>query len=96
MGNIRRRFRNVVGPQIAAAREALGWHQKDLEAKLQLAGLDFSRVTVARIENQMRSVFDFELQVIAHVLGVEPAKLLPPLKQTMADLEDLRKGLREG
>jgi len=92
MGNNGRRFRNVAGPQIAAARENLGWKQKDLEAKLQLAGLDFSRVTVARIENRIRSVYDYELQIIAGVLRVSPEQLMPPMEKTVEKLDELRSG----
>lgn len=92
MGNNSRRFRNVVGPQIAAVRESLGWKQKDLEAKLQLANLDFSRVTVARIENRMRSVYDYELQIIAGVLRVSPEELLPPAEKTKDELDELKSG----
>jgi transcriptional regulator with XRE-family HTH domain len=89
MENMERRIRNVVGPQIVAERKRLGWKQKDLLAKLQIANLNYSRLMLTRIENQIRGVYDYELQIIASVLGVEVQKLLPPMKRTMAELENL-------
>jgi transcriptional regulator with XRE-family HTH domain len=82
-------IRNVAGPQIVAARKRLGWKQKDLLAKLQIAGLNYSRLMLTRIENQIRGVYDYELQVIAAVLGVRPDELLPPVNRTRANLHHL-------
>lgn len=63
------RFRNAVGENIREKRLSLGWTQDVFAAKLQRAGLsNFDRVTVAKIESQIRSVFDYELALIAHVL----------------------------
>ncbi|MCH7225099.1 hypothetical protein MLD59_03080 [Verrucomicrobiaceae bacterium E54] len=72
-----------------------GLTQEQLAAKLQLAGLhSVDRVAVAKIESQIRSVFDFELAVIAQVLGVDASALLPPVKALKADLDDLIEGRR--
>lgn len=69
--------------------------QEQLGARLQLAGLHtLDRVGVAKIESQLRSVFDFELAVIAAELGVEPGMLLPPVRKLRSDLDDLIAGER--
>lgn len=71
------RFRNLVGPVIRRQRRRLGLTQDQLAARLQLAGLpDFDRVTVAKVESQIRSVFDFELMVFAKVFQVEVSELM--------------------
>lgn len=85
--NISRRIRNVVGPQIVAERRRLGWKQKDLLARLQIAGLPYSRLMLTRIENQIRGVYDYELQIIAVTLGVSLSSLLPRLDKTQASLD---------
>lgn len=47
--------------------------QDDLAARLQLAGLEnIDRVAVAKIESQIRSLFDYELIVMGSVLKVSP------------------------
>lgn len=67
--------------------------QDQLAARLQLAGLHtFDRVTVAKIESQIRSVYDFELAVLSEVLGVPSEDLLPSHRQLKASLDDLIAG----
>lgn len=90
-----RRFRNCSGPQIRAGRIERGLTQEQLAARLQLAGLHtLDRVAVAKIESQLRSVYDFELALIARELGVEPTKLLPSERALRVDLDDLISGRR--
>lgn len=90
-----RRFRNAVGPQIAKSRTALGLTQEQLAGRLQVLGLEsIDRVGVVKIETRMRSVFDFELQIIAAALKSDVATLFPHLEQTKRDLPDLRRGQR--
>ena len=43
----------------------------------QLAGLDVSRVTIATIEANGRVVRDFELRILAGILGVSIDELVP-------------------
>lgn len=67
--------------------------QDQLAARLQLAGLHhLDRVAVAKIEAQLRSVFDYELAVIARELGVDPTRLLPAASVLRDDLDDLISG----
>ncbi|MFA5263841.1 MAG: helix-turn-helix domain-containing protein [Opitutaceae bacterium] len=69
--------RNVVGPQIRVLRSRRGWSQPVLAAKCQLVGWDVSRDIIARIELRVRWVADFELMLLAQVLGVPVGSLLP-------------------
>jgi transcriptional regulator with XRE-family HTH domain len=58
------------------ARIQIGWTQDTMAAKLQLAGLQMGQMAVSRIETGKRVVPDFELPVIAEVLGVTTDWLL--------------------
>ena len=87
------RFRNCTGPSIRKLRSEHGWTQDDLAAKLQLAGLEsMSRVSVAKVESQIRSVYDYELALIAEVLGCTSTDLMPPLRSLKPQLTSLAKG----
>jgi len=66
--------------------------QDHLATKLQLAGLPLDRAAVGKIEAGIRSVFDFELAVIAETLGVTSDELFPPKRQ----LTELLPALLEG
>jgi transcriptional regulator with XRE-family HTH domain len=69
--------------------------QDQLAARLQLAGLhSLDRVAMAKIESQIRSVFDYEIVMIAAELAVEPGALLPPFRKLKSDLDDLIAGER--
>lgn len=82
----------AAGPQASHERE---WSQDQLAAKLQFEGLEnFDRVTVAKVESQIRSVFDFELQMIAKTFGVEAKHLLPTSGALKKDLPHLLAGER--
>lgn len=88
-----KRFRNAAGPAIRKQREALGLTQGQLAGRLGSAGLHhFDRVAVAKVEGQIRSLFDYELAIFAKLLKVEPADLLPAHKALTADLPSLIEG----
>lgn len=61
---------NLCGKRVREARIKAGMSQETLAAKLQLAGLQIGQMAVSRIETGKRVVPDFELPVIAGVLGV--------------------------
>lgn len=89
------RFRNAVGPEVRRLRIARGLTHDQLAAKLSLAGLESpDRLWVVKVESQYRSVYDFELAVIASVLGVTANDLLPKAKELKRDLPALHKGER--
>lgn len=88
-----KRFRNCIGPQVRTLRKKKELTQDQLAARLQLAGLhSVDRVTVAKIESQIRSVFDFELPVLAEALGVPSEELFPSRRKLKASLDDLIEG----
>lgn len=89
-----RRFRNLVGPKVRLLRGRLGLTQDQFAARLQLAGLaNFDRVTVAKVESQIRSVFDFELLVLSRVLHVDANELIAVPQSTVKEaLPRLGKG----
>ena len=92
-----RRYRNCIGPQVRRLRMEKALTQDQFAARLQLAGLhSLDRVGVAKIESQLRSVFDFELAIIASELGVEAAGRLPPLRKLEPELDDLIAGKKRG
>ena len=70
-----------------------GLTQDQLAAKLQLAGLhSIDRVGLAKTESQLRSAFDYEVAVIAHVLSVDAAQLMPAKRRLKDDLDALIAG----
>lgn len=68
--------KNIIGEKIRALRLARGMTQKAVAAKLQLEGLEFSELTVLRIENGSRFVPDYEVKALAQIFGVSYAELL--------------------
>ena len=68
--------RNIVGPVVRELREKQGLTQPELAAKLNLAGWDISRETLAKIESQIRWVADFEIFRLADAIGIEGPELL--------------------
>ena len=70
----------MIGPRLRSLREAEGLTQAELAARLQLAGWDISRETLAKVESQVRCVTDRELVRFAAALEVEPNELLRPVK----------------
>ena len=88
-----RRFRNAIGPAVRRLRMERELTQDQLAARLALAGLDSAdRVWIAKVESRIRSVFDFELVVIAEVLGVTADALLPKAKELKRDIPALQEG----
>lgn len=88
----KRRFRNSVGPQIRKQRMRNELSQCQLAAKLQIAGLSVERAGVAKIEAGIRSVFDYELAIIAQILGVKADELFPERNELKELLPALQKG----
>lgn len=68
--------KNISGRRICEARKNEGLTQKDLAAKLQVAGVNLERDSISRIEKGERIVTDFELLIFADLLGVSPLWLL--------------------
>lgn len=62
--------KNLCGNRVREARARRNMTQTDLAAKLQVAGITMERDSVSRIEIGTRFVTDYELSVLAEVLGV--------------------------
>ncbi len=62
--------KNLCGHRVKIARARLNITQADLAARLQIAGIIMERDSVSRIEIGTRFVTDYELTVLAKVLGV--------------------------
>jgi HTH-type transcriptional regulator, cell division transcriptional repressor len=70
--------RNISGRRIAEARIAARppITQEELSTRLALLGVQMDRAAVAKIENNLRRVLDYELKAIARALDVEVDWLL--------------------
>jgi transcriptional regulator with XRE-family HTH domain len=70
--------RNISGRRIAEARAAAKppLTQDDLSTRLALIGVQMDRAAIAKIENNLRRVLDYELKAIAIVLDVDVDWLL--------------------
>ena len=62
--------KNLCGQRIKEARARRNITQAELAARLQIAGVTMERDSVSRIEIGTRFVTDYELTVLAQVLGV--------------------------
>ena len=67
---------NISGSLCAGARIERGLSQEQLAAKLQLLGYSIGQKAVSRMETGDRVAADYELLLLAQVLGVSPLRLL--------------------
>lgn len=70
---------NLCGPAVARLRRKNDFTQTELRQRCRLAGWNVARSVLAKVENQSRSVSDFELVALARALGVPVPRLLRPL-----------------
>ncbi len=68
--------KNIIGERVTIARKEKDMLQKDLLAKLQVEGLNISLPALSLLEGQKRPVFDYELFILAKVLGKDVNWLL--------------------
>ena len=68
--------KNICGDRVREARQKKRLTQEALAAKLQIEGVTIERDSLLRIEIGTRFVTDYELKVIAKVLGVSPLWLI--------------------
>ncbi len=74
---------NIVGPQVRKLRDQHGWSQEVLAARLQRAGWDITRGTLAKIEAQVRCVSDAEVLMLARALKRGVEELYPTSKSVI-------------
>jgi transcriptional regulator with XRE-family HTH domain len=82
-GNMRRQ--NVTGRRVAYLRSRRNWTQEILVARLQCAGFDISRQTLAKIELGLRKVSDEWLTGFQKVFGLPLIQFFP---QEVQDLDE--------
>jgi len=70
---------NLVGPRVRRIRWERKLRQKDLAAKLQIAGWPLDRAGVSKIESGFIKVSDYQLLYLMHVLKVDAHELLPAI-----------------
>ena len=68
--------KNIAGPAIQKARRQAGLTQDQLSAKLARAGVQLDRAGIAKIENGLRRIYDFELKALAKILKTTSSSLL--------------------
>lgn len=70
--------RNISGKRIAEARSAARppLTQEELSGRLALHGVQMDRAAVAKVENNLRRVLDYELKAFAIALDVQVDWLL--------------------
>jgi hypothetical protein len=71
-------LKNIVGERVAAARKKYkpALTQDALSGRLARLGIQLDRAAIAKIETNGRHVLDYELKVLADVLGVSVKWLL--------------------
>ena len=67
--------KNITGKKIRAVRRKKKITQLQLAARLNIIGIDLDQTAISRIENQTKSLLDFEAKAIAQVLGIPIEKL---------------------
>ena len=68
--------RNIIGARVTEARLAQGILQKDLLARLQVAGVEISLPALSLLEGQKLPVSDIELKSLSEILQVDARWLL--------------------
>lgn len=71
---------NVVGPKLKSLRNDKNISQTEFSKLCKEKGVKRSVATISKIENQLRSVYDYEVQIFAEVLGI-PINELYALEQ---------------
>ena len=72
---------NLVGPIIKQNRIEKGYSLEKLSSKLLLLGINIPVTCLHRIENNQRTVRDYEICAISVALGVEVSELLKPITE---------------
>ncbi len=68
--------KNIIGDKVKQLRKESHLTQKELAAKLQLEGHDFSDLTILRIEQGKRFVPDYEVVILANFFKITTDELL--------------------
>ncbi len=67
---------NVIGPILRQKRKEKNISLEALSSKLLLLGVNIPITALHRIENNQRTVRDYEICALSVVLGIDPSELL--------------------
>ena len=70
---------NLIGPIVKEKRIEKGISLEKLSSKLLLLGINMPVTCLHRIENNQRTVRDYEICALAAALGIEVSELLDPI-----------------
>ena len=73
---------NVIGPILREKRIEKGISFETLSAKLLLLGVNIPVTCLYRIENNQRTVRDYEICALSVVLNIDVSELLNPITDT--------------
>lgn len=76
---------NVISSMLKKYREQKGYSYEVLSAKLDLLGISIHKQSLYDIENNKRTVKDYELYGLAKILDVDVNDLLSQFKLTLKD-----------
>lgn len=68
--------KNIIGPKLKQLRTEMGLSQDKLASQLQLHGIEYSALTVLRIEKGERFVPDYEIVALAKFFNMTTDELL--------------------
>ena len=74
---------NVIGKLVKQYRIEKGFSYEELANKLELMGISIHKQSIYDIENNKRTVKDYELFGIAYVLGVDVNDLFQDIRKTL-------------
>lgn len=72
---------NLIGPIIKQKRTEKGMSLEKLSAKLLLLGINIPVTCLHRIENNQRTVRDYEICALSVALEIEVSELLKPITE---------------
>ncbi len=72
---------NLVGPILREKRMEKGISLEKLSSRLLLVGVNIPVTSLHRIENNQRTVRDYEICAISAVLGIKVTELLDPVSK---------------
>ena len=72
---------NLIGPILKDKKKKKGLSLEEFSSKLLLLGVNIPVTSLYRIENNQRTVRDYEICAISVVLGVDVNELLGPITE---------------
>ncbi len=69
-------YSEAIGRNVGSLRRSRGMTQEQLSARLQLAGCDITRSTLAKVEIGQRHLYPDEIKALKTVLGIRYEELL--------------------